>query len=75
EKGMEKGKIKAKQDAIGKFLAGRFGVDPAGIQEKVRQLTNLEILDHVLTELFAAGSIAEAQNIIEEGLNKSLPRP
>jgi hypothetical protein len=37
-------------------------------------LTNLEILDDVLTQLFAAGSPEEAQRIIEEGLNKSLPQ-
>jgi predicted transposase/invertase (TIGR01784 family) len=74
EKGEVKGKIEAKQDAICQFLFKRFGLDPAGIQEKVRQLTNLEILDGVLTQLFAAGSPEEAQHIIEEGLNKSLPQ-
>jgi len=72
-RGEAKGEIKAKQDAIGKFLAGRFGVDPAGIREKVRQLTDLETLDRVLAELFAAGSIAEAQKIIEEGLRQTPP--
>jgi len=82
EKGMEKGrtdgeakgKIEAKQEAICQFLFKRFGLDPAGIREKVRQLTSLEILDDVLTQLFAAGSPEEAQRIVEEGLNKSLPQ-
>ncbi len=74
ERGMEKGRTEAKQDAICQFLFKRFGLDPAGIQEKVRRLTNLEILDDVLTQLFAAGSPEEAQRIIEEGLNKSLPQ-
>jgi flagellar biosynthesis/type III secretory pathway protein FliH len=41
--GLTEGKIKAKQDDIYKFLARRFGIEPAGIQEKVQQLTDLNL--------------------------------
>jgi hypothetical protein len=68
-----RGKIKAKQDAIGKFLAKRFGQVSAEIQAKIQQLTGLETLDRVMGELFAASSPAEARRIIEEGLNKTSP--
>jgi len=70
EKGMEKGEAKD----ICRFLFKRFGITPVGLQEKVRQLTDLEILDDVLTHLFPAGSPEEAQRFVEEGLNKSLPQ-
>jgi predicted transposase YdaD len=68
----EKGRVETKQEVICKFLARRFGIDSAETQEKVQQLTNLEILDNVLTELFVANSLEEAQNIIKEGINKYL---
>jgi hypothetical protein len=45
---MEKGKIEAKQDDICQFLLKRFDLNPIGIKEKVRQLTNLEILNVTL---------------------------
>jgi predicted transposase YdaD len=54
EKGRVEGRVETKQEDICKFLARRFGIDSAEIQEKVQQLTNLEILDNVLTELFVA---------------------
>jgi len=72
EKGRVEGRVETKQEVICKFLARRFGIDSAETQEKVQQLTNLEILDNVLTELFVANSLEEAQNIIKEGLNKYL---
>jgi hypothetical protein len=34
-------------------------------------LTGLEILDHVLTELFVVSPPEEARSVVEEGLNKS----
>jgi predicted transposase YdaD len=72
EKGRVEGRGETKQEDICKFLARRFGIDSAEAQEKVQQLTNLEILDNVLTELFVANSLEEAQHVIKEGLNKYL---
>lgn len=35
-------------------------------------LANLEVLDGVMEELFAANTLEEARDIIREGINKSL---
>ena len=71
-RGEAKGRLEAKQDDICKFMTRRFGIAPGEIMPKVKQMTNLEILDHVMEELFAANSIEEAQAIIHDGLGKSL---
>jgi len=72
EKGRIEGKIEGRQEVICKFLAAKFGMDPARIQEEIKQLTSLEVLDHILTELFAANSLEEAEGILREGLSRSL---
>ncbi len=68
--GLAEGKIKAKQEVICRYLARRFGADSAAIQEKVPQLTDMDALDRVLDQLFAAGSLEEARNIIWEELSR-----
>ena len=68
--GLAEGKIKAKQEVIYRYLARRFGADSAAIQEKVPQLTEMDALDRVLDQLFAAGSLEEARNIIWEELSR-----
>ena len=60
------------QDVIRKFLARRFGSKSSGLQQKVQQMTNLEVLDYVLEELFAINTMEEAQAIINDGTGKSL---
>ncbi|WP_169303738.1 hypothetical protein [Syntrophothermus lipocalidus] len=50
-------------------MARRFGADSADIQEKVPQLTDMDALDRVLDQLFAAGYLEEARNIIWEELS------
>ena len=71
-RGEAKGRLEAKQDDICKFMTRRFGIAPGEIMPKVKQMTNLEILDHVMEELFAANTVEEAQAIIHDGLGKSL---
>jgi predicted transposase YdaD len=67
-----RGKVEAKQDAICKYLRRRFGDASAGLQQKVREMASLEVLDGVMEELFAANTLEEARAIIGEGINKSL---
>lgn len=69
--GKIEGKIEKTQEIICKFLARRFGVESAEIQEKVRRMTSLETLDAVLTEIFAADSFAEAERVIDGALDKT----
>ena len=66
------GVIKAKQDDIVKFMATRFKVDPSSVQEKVRPLTDLKILDEVLTQLFAADSAESAMGIISDAASEAV---
>jgi len=70
--GEAKGRAEAKQDDICKFMSKRFGIAPGEKMPKIKQMTNLEILDHVMEELFAANTVEEAQAIIHDGLGKSL---
>lgn len=64
--GEARGKVEKAQEIIFKFLEARFGVDTSGIREKVRQLSDLEVLDRVLAELFAVNSAEEAQRVIRD---------
>ncbi|MDK2889166.1 MAG: hypothetical protein PWP72_2044, partial [Thermoanaerobacter sp.] len=48
----------------------RFGDASAGLQEKVREMTSLEVLDGVMEELFAANTLEEAQAIIRDGMER-----
>ena len=70
--GEARGRVEKTQEAICKFMTRRFGIAPGEIMPKVKQMTNLEILDHVMEELFAANTVEEAQAIIHDGLGKSL---
>lgn len=70
--GEARGKVEATQDAICKYLRRRFGDASAGLEQKVREMTSLEVLDSVMEELFAANTLEEAGDIIREGINKSL---
>lgn len=70
EKGRTEGKLEAKQEVICKYLTRRFGLDCKDIQEKMQQLTDMEVLDNILAGLFATNSLAEAQNIIKSALDK-----
>jgi predicted deacylase len=67
-----KGEIKAKQDAIFKFLARRFGAEIAGLQQKVQQITSIEVLDRIMEELFAANTLEETRIIISGDPGKSI---
>ena len=67
EEGRQAGSVEAKQDAICKYLVKRFGAKPDELISKVREMTRLEILDGVMEDLFAAGTLEEAKAIIVAG--------
>lgn len=70
-RGKAEGRIEAKQDAIFKFLSKRFGASQNEMMQKVKQMTDLEILDNVMEELFAANTMEEVQGIIQDGIKRS----
>nr|WP_211202323.1 hypothetical protein [Salicibibacter cibarius] len=61
-RGMEKGK----QDSILAFLDVRFGPTTDSVQEQVRSIEDVELLDEVSRKVFSAKSYEDAQKIINE---------
>ncbi len=69
-RGEIKGKVEKAREVICKYLTRRFGGKTTDLQQKVQQITNLEVLDYVLEELFAANTLEEARVIINDGVGK-----
>ncbi|OIQ53046.1 hypothetical protein MOTE_25210 [Moorella thermoacetica] len=59
-----KGRMEAKKETILKYLSRRFGEQPADLEEKVQKISDLQILDRILDELFTVGTIEEARAVI-----------
>ena len=68
--GKMEGRIEGGQDAICKYLVTRFKIDPVIARDKVQHITDRDVLDRTLTELFTAGSVGEAQSIIQNAVNQ-----
>lgn len=65
-KGRAEGEAKGRQEAICKYLDARFGDDSRGLQERVRQIGRLEALDKIINKIYTAGSLEEAQVIVDD---------
>jgi hypothetical protein len=59
-----RGKTVASQDAICKFLEVRFGEPSRDIQNKVKQIAKLDVLDKIINKIFAVSSLEEAEAVI-----------
>lgn len=70
--GRREGRREGKGEAAQEFLARRFGEQSADIQKKVKEITDLDILDSLLPELFSADTLEEARRIVREGLARAL---
>jgi len=66
--GRIEGEVIKAQDAICKYLKKRFGDTSADLQQKIKEVTSLEVLDSIMEELFASNTWEEAQTIINDGL-------
>jgi len=64
--GEAKGEAKGKQEAICKYLDTRFGEASRHLQERVRQIGRLETLDKIINKIYTAGSLEEAQAIVDD---------
>jgi len=69
--GKAEGKIEQSQEIICKYLTRRFGMESDKVINKVQELNDLEVLDNLLAELFAANSREEAHAILWNALEKS----
>ena len=68
----EEGEIETRQEDICRFLAARFGPLSAGLQEKIKQISDPDVLDQVVTKLFAVNTLEEAKNIVSASLAGSV---
>lgn len=59
-----RGKTVASQDAICKFLEVRFGEPSRDIQNKVKQIAKLDVLDKIINKIFGVSSLEEAGAVI-----------
>lgn len=59
------GEAKGRQEAICKYLDARFGEASRDLQEWVRQIDSLEILDKIINKVYTAGSLEEAKTVID----------
>jgi len=66
EKGRAEGRAERTGEIICKYLTRKFGEKSAGLQQKVVQITELEKLDDILEELFAANTLEDACAIIND---------
>lgn len=53
------------QEAICKYLDARFGGPSRELQGRVKQIDRLETLDSIINLIYTAGSLAEAQAVID----------
>lgn len=69
--GRAEGRVERTREIICKYLIRKFGERSANLQQKVGQVTDLEQLDHILEELFAASTLEEARAIINDNIGET----
>ncbi len=57
-------RAEGRADAICTFLDVRFGEASRGLQEKVRSISKLEILDRIINQIYTASLLYDAETII-----------
>lgn len=67
-----RGKIEKAREDIYKFMGKRFGIDSGETTQKIKQIPDLETLDNLMEELFAANTREEAQDIIDRYIARTL---
>jgi len=67
-----RGRIEKAREAICKFMTKRFGIDPGETTQRIKQIPDLETLDNLMEELFAANTKEEAQVIIDRYITRTL---
>ncbi|HAG09457.1 MAG TPA: transposase, partial [Desulfotomaculum sp.] len=71
-RGEARGRIEKTREAICKFMTKRFGIDPGETTQRIKQIPDLETLDNLMEELFAANTKEEAQVIIDRYITRTL---
>lgn len=68
KKGRQEGRIREAIDLICKFLQKRFGSESSELQNKVKQIDDLETLNELSDKIFAVQSLDDATRIIDHVL-------
>ena len=71
DEGKKEGRIENFHDTMRKFLERKFGPRSSALQQNVGKMTELEVLDFVLEELFAVSTLEEAKAVINDGIKSS----
>jgi len=53
-------------DAICKYLDARFSGASLGLQEEVKTINNLVVLDKIISKIYTANSVEEVAAIVKE---------
>ena len=67
--GRIEGRMETMREAITQFLVTRFDFDSRKVQEQISGLQDLEALNRLLLQLYAAPSSAQAQSLLREATN------
>jgi len=67
-KGKAEGELKGKAETICQYLEVRFGAESQALQEKVRTLTDLDVLSRITNRIFVVAHLDEATALIEDYL-------
>lgn len=65
-RGVARGEARGRQEAICKYLEVKFGEASWDLQGRVRQIGRLEALDKIINKIYSAGSLEEAQDVIDD---------
>ncbi len=63
--GEAKGKAKMAHEAICMYLDVRFGDASQGLQQQIKEITELKALDKIINEIYKANSLEEVQALID----------
>lgn len=66
--GIVEGEAKGKADILCQFLGVRFGAESQALQETVRAITDLEVLNRITNQIFLVAQLEEASALIQSSL-------
>jgi len=65
-KGEAKGKAMMAQDILCQYLEARFGAESQALQEKIRTITDLDVLSRITNRIFVVTHLDEATALIQD---------
>jgi predicted transposase/invertase (TIGR01784 family) len=66
--GVAIGETKGKAETICQYLEARFGAESQALQEKIRTITDLDVLSRITNRIFVVANLDEATTLVEDHL-------